>query len=217
MNDTTQIIIKSPLKRKIKFVFFASIPFILCVSLVINNVQMTKRLDETFGNPDSGVTSWRYDDAGNYVNSYDFLSEKQKEELYEIILLTIFFGLILFIFLFQTRIVCVIDREGITRPRFLGRKFHKKIVWKNIKNISTTIQLVKTKHSTVKVEYLCISLKDDIETEKQSLLKQLIEGLNNKLLKVNNVDIFIPLFGVSGESVIEKIRPYIQESQLTQY
>jgi len=215
MNDTAQIVIKSSLKRKFARVLASGVFFFLCIVLIVTNIQETKQLHKQLDNPDSGMSTWRYDDVGNQVPANEFLFGEQKDELREALLLTIFFGCIFFFFLFQTRIVCVIDSEGISRSRFLGKQFYKKIVWKNIKNISITSQLVKTRYHTQKVEYLCISLKNDIETEKQSLLRQLMKYLNNKLLKSNNEwDVFIPLSGISSESVIEKIRPYMQENQL---
>jgi hypothetical protein len=180
--------------------------FMLCLFIVADTMKETRRAHFLFDNPDSGIT---------IDNPAAYYKKLRKELIYQIGI-TLFFGGLLVILVIAPRTILLVDEVGIT-PYFLRKKYRQKILWGNIDHISPVLQSFRTKYGRQRNEFLGIYFKEDTEFVYDcnmgpfaDVLKDINSLANNTLSDRGAADVLISLQGLSAESVIEKIRPYIK-------
>jgi len=199
----TLSIIASPWKRAL----WASVVlgfFVLSLFIVADTMKETRRAHFLFDNPDSGIT----------IDNPEAYYKKLRTELMEQIGLALFFGVVLVVLIIAPRTILLVDDEGIT-PYFLRKKYRQKILWENIDHISPALQSFRTKYGRQRNEFLGIYFKKDTEFVYDmgplaDVLKDINSLADNTLSDRGAADVLISLQGLSVESVIEKIRPYIK-------
>ncbi len=201
MDTMNTLVINSPLWKKVIHIFVAGIFLALMIPIVVHIADTYKTKSMHVNNPNSGFFM--------SISPEDLRSNFLKE-IFPILCIASFFILLIIILILTPRTIVTVDSEGIT-PFNIFKRNYKKIHWNNIERIKP----ISVRGTRIKTELLCIFLKDKKSKKDTGSVLKLMLTYVASIISSMDVDdgysagVCIPTRGLSSESIMKQIQPYM--------